>query len=177
MKKDSLKKFVDENRSEFDHREPSENLWQRINANLPAKQISLWNNTMVWRVAAMLFLGLSVYLIAIQNVTKTPSRESAQLQGEFSDLESFYSEQIQEKVELINHIQNFNDPDKFTQDLEKLEAMYLVLKEQMKINPTEKVKDALILNFLVRMDLLNQQIKSIEDSRKKEESPEKDTSV
>jgi hypothetical protein len=177
MKKDSLKKFVDENRSAFDSREPSENLWERINANLPGKQISLWDNTMIWRVAAMLFLGLSVYLFAIQNVAKTPSRESAQLQGEFSDLESFYSEQIQEKVELINHIQNFNDPDKFTQDLEKLEAMYLVLKEQMKINPTEKVKDALILNFLVRMDLLNQQIQNIEDSRKSEESQEKETAV
>lgn len=173
--KDSLKKFVDENRSAFDHREPSENLWDRINSNLPGKQISLWNNTMIWRVAAMLFLGLSIYLFSIQNVVKTSSRESAKLQGEFSDLESFYSEQIQEKVELISHIQNFNDPEKFTQDLEKLEAMYLVLKEQMKINPTEKVKDALILNFLVRMDLLNQQIKNIEDSRKKKE--ENQTSV
>lgn len=130
---------------------------------------------MIWRVAAMLFLGLSIYLFSIQNVVKTSSRESAKLQGEFSDLESFYSEQIQEKVELISHIQNFNDPEKFTQDLEKLEAMYLVLKEQMKINPTEKVKDALILNFLVRMDLLNQQIKNIEDSRKKKE--ENQTSV
>jgi hypothetical protein len=176
--KDSLKKFVDENRSAFDHREPSENLWDRINSNMPGKQISLWNNTMIWRVAAMLFLGLSIYLFSIQNVVKTSSRESAKLQGEFSDLESFYSEQIQEKVELISHIQNFNDPEKFTQDLEKLEAMYLVLKEQMKINPTEKVKDALILNFLVRMDLLNQQIKNIEDSRKKkEENQEKETSV
>jgi hypothetical protein len=177
MKKDSLKKFVDENRSAFDSRELSENLWERINANLPGKQISLWNNTMIWRVAAMLFLVLSVYLFATQNVAKIPSRESAQLQGEFSDLESFYSEQIQEKVELINHIQNVNDPEKFTQDLEKLEAMYLVLKEQMKINPTEKVKDALILNFLVRMDLLNQQIKNIEDNRKSEENKEKETSV
>jgi hypothetical protein len=47
----------------------------------------------------------------------------------------------------------------------------------MKINPTEKVKDALILNFLVRVDLLNQQIKNIEDSRKDKESQEKETSV
>jgi hypothetical protein len=177
MKKDSLKKFVEENKEAFYHRDPSEVLWDRIKDHLPVKEISLWNNTMIWRVAAMLFLGLSIYLFATQNVVKTPNRESAKLQGEFSDLESFYSEQIQEKVELINHIQNFNDQEKFTQDLEKLEAMYLVLKEQMKINPTEKVKDALILNFLVRMDLLNQQIKNIEDSRKKEENKDKETSV
>lgn len=174
--KDSLKKFIDENRSKFDSREPSEKAWDQIQSKLPAKQVSLWNNTMMWRVAAMLFLGLSVYLFANQNYVKTSPRESAKLQGEFSDLESFYSEQIMEKVELINHIQNFSDQEKFTQDLEKLEAMYSVLKEQMKINPTEKVKDALILNFLVRMDLLNQQIKNIEDA-KREKSKEKEASV
>lgn len=174
--KDSLKKFVDENRASFDNQEPSEKVWDQIESRLPAKQVSLWNNTMIWRVAAMLFLGLSVYLFAAQNSVKTSNQESAKLQGEFSDLESFYSEQIMEKVELINHIQNFNDQEKFTQDLEKLEAMYSVLKEQMKINPTEKVKDALILNFLVRMDLLNQQIKSIEDS-KREQTKEKEASV
>jgi len=174
--KDSLKKFVEENRASFDSQEPSEKVWDQIEKNLPAKQVSLWNNSMIWRVAAMLFLGLSVYLFATQNSGKTSSRESAKLQGEFSDLESFYSEQIMEKVELINHIQNFNDQEKFTQDLEKLEAMYSVLKEQMKINPTEKVKDALILNFLVRMDLLNQQIKSVEDS-KREQNQENEASV
>ena len=44
--------------------------------------------------------------------------------------------------------------------------MYLVLREQMKSHPSEKVKDALILNLLVRIDLLNQQIEYIEDSKK-----------
>ena len=34
--------------------------------------------------------------------------------------------------------------------------MYQVLKEQMKIQPTQKVKEALVLNLLVRIDLLNQ---------------------
>lgn len=163
--KDSLKKFVDEHRQEFDHREPSPDAWTHIKSNLPGKQVSLWNNVVVWRVAAVLFLGLSVYFFNTRNLSKT-SRESAQLQGEFSDLESFYSEQIEEKVELISHIQNFSDEEQFTQDLEKLEAMYLVLREQMKSHPSEKVKDALILNLLVRIDLLNQQIEYIEDSKK-----------
>ncbi|MEQ1585097.1 MAG: hypothetical protein ABL895_04415 [Cyclobacteriaceae bacterium] len=163
--KDSLKKFVAEHRQEFDHRDPSPNAWTRIKSNLPGKQVSLWNNVVVWRVAAVLFLGLSVYFFNTRDLSRT-SRESAQLQGEFSDLESFYSEQIEEKVELISHIQNFSEEEQFTQDLEKLEAMYLVLREQMKSHPSEKVKDALILNLLVRIDLLNQQIESIEDSKK-----------
>lgn len=42
--------------------------------------------------------------------------------------------------------------------------MYQVLNEEMKTRPTEKVKDALILNLLVRIDLLNQQ-RELEDSK------------
>jgi hypothetical protein len=82
---------------------------------VPGKSMSLWNNVMIWRVAAMLFLGLSVYLFTANSIPNKPSRETAKLQGEFSDLESFYSEQIAQKVELIHTIQNFNDGEAFTQ--------------------------------------------------------------
>jgi hypothetical protein len=93
--------------------------------------------------------------------------DRAKLQVEFSDLENFYNGQIADKIELISNIQEFNDDDSFTQDLEKLDAMYQVLREQMKAHPSEKIKDALILNMLVRIDLLNQQIKNLEDADKK----------
>jgi hypothetical protein len=36
----------------------------------------------------------------------------------------------------------------------------------MKTSPSAKVKDALILNMLVRIDLLNQQIQKLEDHQK-----------
>jgi len=165
--KDSLKKFIDEHRQEFDQREPSSHSWARIKSQLPGKQ-SMWNNVIVWRVAAMLFLGLSIYLFSARTLN-VPTRESARLQGEFSDLENFYVEQIAEKVELISDIQEFSNDEKFAQDLEKLEAMYQVLREQMKTQPSEKIKDALILNLLVRIDLLNQQIKNLEDFEKEKE--------
>jgi len=169
--KDHLIEFIDKNRSELDNREPSEQVWNRINAGLTGKRVSLWNSVMVWRVAAMLFLGLSVYFFSTRTLN-VPTRESARLQGEFSDLESFYVEQIAEKVELISDIQDFSNDEKFAQDLEKLEAMYQVLREQMKTQPSEKVKDALILNLLVRIDLLNQQIKDLEEFEKGKEQQE-----
>ncbi len=169
--KDHLKEFIDKNRSELDNRKPSQQVWSRINAGLTGKKVSMWNNVMVWRVAAMLFLGLSVYLFSTRTLN-VATRESARLQGEFSDLESFYVEQIAEKVELISDIQDFSNDEKFAQDLEKLEAMYQVLREQMKTQPSEKVKDALILNLLVRIDLLNQQIKDLEEFEKEKEKQE-----
>jgi hypothetical protein len=164
---DSLKKFINQHREEFDDKLPSDRAWTKIQGELPAKRVTLWSNVQVWRAAAVLFLTLSVYLMLSRNFNQSVGADRAKLQVEFNDLENFYNEQIADKVELISNIQEFNDDDSFAQDLEKLDAMYQVLREQMKSNPSEKIKDALILNMLVRIDLLNQQIKDLEESEKK----------
>ena len=165
--KDSLKEFINQNRDAFDDKQPAEKVWSNIEGRLPAKGKTIWSNIVVWRVAAALFLTMSVYLLISKNYASANLADRSKLQVEFSDLENFYNGQIADKIELISNIQDFNDEDSFTQDLEKLDAMYQVLREQMKAHPTEKIKDALILNMLVRIDLLNQQIKNLEDADKK----------
>ncbi len=165
--KDSLKNFVNQHREEFDDKQPTEKVWSTIEGKLSGKGKALWSNIVIWRVAAILFLTLSVYLQISKNDSPQMGADRAKLQVEFSDLENFYTGQIEDKIELISTIQDFNDEDSFTQDIEKLDAMYQVLREQMKAHPTEKIKDALILNMLVRIDLLNQQIKNLEDAEKK----------
>jgi hypothetical protein len=165
--KDSLKNFIHQHRDEFDDKQPSEKVWPVIEKQLPARRIRLWGNVVVWRAAALVFLTLSVYLVVSQKISQPVNMERAKLQVEFKDLEDFYNGQIEDKRELISNIQEFDDEESFTQDFEKLDAMYQVLREQMKTHPSEKIKDALILNMLVRIDLLNQQIKKLEDSEKK----------
>lgn len=165
--KDSLGNFIRAHRNEFDDKTPSDRAWKKIESQLPGKKLTLWSNLHVWRAAAVLFLSLSVYLILAGSEKKSLNADRARLQVEFTDLENFYNEQISDKIELISDIREFNDEEAFTQDLEKLDAMYQVLREQMKASPSEKIKDALILNMLVRIDLLNQQIKTLEDSGKK----------
>jgi hypothetical protein len=155
--KDLLKKFITENRQAFDNREPSDRVWRGIEPHLPAGGTSWWNKVVLWRAAAILFLGISSYLF-FTNRPASADRQALGLLGEFAYLENFYNEQITEKVELISKINEWDADEDFTPDIQKLDAMYQVLREQMKINPSEKVKDALILNMLVRIDLLNQQI-------------------
>jgi hypothetical protein len=87
---------------------------------------------------------------------------------EFSDVEAFYTQEISQKVELIEAISEGGNADEFTQDIKQLEAMYLVLKEEMKNRPSKKVKDALVLNLLVRINLLNQQLHRLEDDYQEE---------
>ncbi len=160
-----LEDFIRSNREAFDNRQPSEKEWQRIATNL-GLNAAWWNNVAIWRAAAIVLLGLSVFLLMRGQPLKQRA-EVAKIQGEFTDVETFYKEQIAEKVALIEDLETDYDDDHFTQDLQKLDAMYQVLREQMKTQPSEKVKDALVLNMLVRIDLLNQQIKKLEDSRKK----------
>ena len=173
--KDSLKEFVDQHREEFDDKTPGEKVWNRISANLPQmKSASLWNSVMLWKVAAVLFMGLSLFLYLSNSDQPGQQRIANQLQGEFNDVETFYSDEIAKKVALIDEFGGSFANDQFTQDFEKLDAMYQVLRDEMKTRPSEKVRDALILNILVRIDLLNHQIKKLEDVKKEKSL---DTSV
>ncbi|HMJ68553.1 MAG TPA: hypothetical protein VK508_06650 [Cyclobacteriaceae bacterium] len=164
---DKLKDFIKNHRDEFDNREPSDRVWEGVQKGISGteggKIKSLWTSVSIWRAAAVIFLGLSVYLYFGQKIEQ--KNDMSKLQVEFRDLESFYGGQIAEKVAFIDNLDGYED-DRFTQDVQKLDAMYEVLREEMKTRPSEKVKDALILNMLVRIDLLNQQIKRLEDSRK-----------
>lgn len=169
MNNENLKNFLDAHRDEFDNRLPSERVWKRIQRSLfGTPSVSVWNSVVVWRAAAVLMLGLSVYQFAVPRLNEKQNTDLA-AQQEFKDVESYYSAQIVQKVSLIRKDAGFEN-DSFTQDLEKLEAMYAVLMEELKKHPSQKVKDALVLNMLVRIDLLNQQIQRLEESKKKADS-------
>lgn len=171
---DSLKDFINNNREAFDHRIPSDKVWNQIESKLPST--SWWNNITIWRAAAIILFGVSGFLFFANKPDTQQKQETAQLQGEFSNLEKFYADQIAEKVEWISDTRDTFADDQFTQDFEKLDAMYQVLREQMKTNPTEQVKDALVLNMLVRIDLLNQQIQKLEESKRADRA-DKETEI
>jgi hypothetical protein len=162
-----MKDFFESNREAFDDRSPSPKVWSRIERVLfGAPSVNLWQSVTLWRIAAFLLLGVSLVQFLGPRLG-SQNRADRLAQQELVDVESFYSAQISQKVALIRSDEAFFD-DQFTQDLEKLEAMYAVLAEEMKKHPSQKVKDALVLNMLVRIDLLNQQLQRIEDSREKQ---------
>jgi hypothetical protein len=123
----------------------------------------LWSSVTLWRAAAVIFMALSVYLLIPQNQVR---RQNDVALKEFTDVEAFYTKQISEKVELIDGFRRNEGLNGYTQDFQQLEAMYQVLKEEMKSSPSQQVKDALVLNLLVRIDLLNQQLHKLEKEDK-----------
>lgn len=166
--KDHLEDFVRRNRAEFDHKEPSSRVWSGIENSLEFRRRSWLRPDALWRAAAIFFMVLSAYLLIPRQATKV---ESAQAMKEFSDVEAFYFQQISHKVDLIGEFTGSDGLNGFTHDFQQLEAMYLVLKEEMNSRPSEKVKDALVLNLLVRIDLLNQQLHRLEEKKDLEKKP------
>lgn len=165
-----IEDFVRNNREAFDDQRPPEKVWKNIHANLKFSPPSIWRSVVIWRAAAVFFMALSAYLGVIS--LKVQVKQASAMQ-EFQDAETFYVAQISEKVELIDSFSSTDAADEFTQEFKQLEAMYLVLKEEMRSHPSQKVKDALVLNLLVQIDLLNQQLHKLEVEVKQNAGNEK----
>jgi hypothetical protein len=175
---DRLKDFIDENRNAFDDKAPSDKVWNNIDKILfpsSARTTTWYNSLTLWRAAAVIFMVLSVYLLLpkITSPQNQIAKENEVVMKEFTDVEKFYVQQISEKVQLIDGFEKSEGFNGFTKDFQQLEAMYNVLKEEMKIQPSQKVKDAMVLNLLVQIDLLNQHLHKLEKESKGEgEKPE-----
>lgn len=155
-----LDEFIRDNREAFDDQQPPEKVWKNIHANLQfSKPTGFWSGVVIWRAAAVFFMALSAFLG--YNTYTAQNKQAIALQ-EFQDVETFYVAQISEKVEMIDSFSSVEEVDEFTQEFKQLEAMYMVLKEEMRSHPSQKVKDALVLNLLVQIDLLNQQLHKLE---------------
>ncbi|MBS1488466.1 MAG: hypothetical protein JST43_12840 [Bacteroidetes bacterium] len=176
-KKDSLEKFVEENRQHFDAYTPPENVWSKIAQSGQGKTNRFFLDAVTfWRVAAIFLLFLSGYLLVDKFYIKTTSeRQDKSAWQSFNDLENYYSAQINEKMAMVSQYQSKTGltEDEVTQNLKKLDAMYQVLKDEMKRKPTQDVRDALVLNLLVRIDLINQQLQKL-DNPKAEIKKQKD---
>ena len=173
--KDRLEEFIRKNREAFDDKEPAEKVWTNINASLGLRRTSVWNSVALWRAAAVIFMVLCGYLLIPKTADNSIAKDQVakdKVSAEFDDVEAFYFRQISEKVEMIDEFQKSEGLNGFTHDFQQLEAMYMVLKEEMKASPSQKVKDALVLNLLVRIDLLNQQLHKLEKEYKKDDNKE-----
>lgn len=169
--KEKLEDFIRANRSAFDDKEPTESGWDVIASSLPEKRsLTLWNSVILWRAAAVVFMAVSIYLMIPKANMLLEADASKMSLKEFQAVEQYYNHEISQKVKLISEISDGEEANTFTHDLQQLDAMYQVLKEEMKNSPSKQVKDALVLNLLVRINLLNQQLHRLEADDKPKEA-------
>lgn len=161
--KDELEKFIDANRQRFDTEEPSDEVWHRIEDQVkPRKRNFQW----LWKAAAITFFLVSLFLVFEKDLSRKSEllAQKDKISSDFTDVESFYFEMISEKKNLIHSFEDDIEIDYgYEQDLQNLDAMYEVLKDELKTNPSKKVVDALLLNLVVRIDILNKKLAELEE--------------
>lgn len=158
MSKKDLEQYIRDNRSALDVREPNASVWSRVSQRLNISTTSTagW----LWKAAAIFFMVSTIYLLPWDFGN---SKETAgAIDQEFAEIEQYYFSMISEKKAYIAEWDHDMDPG-FDEDWKRLNAMYLALKEEYGTNPSEQVKDALILNLLVRIEMLNKQVRKLTD--------------
>jgi hypothetical protein len=169
----NLEEFIKKNRTEFDHKEPREKLWDRIESDLDGNPPKFaW----IWKAAVVVLLAACGYLIWERgHVETTDPVASADLlvDPEFVETELYYTQLIAEQRRLVEQFE-LDDPElkeNFRRDLASLDTAYQDLQQEYVDTSNETVLEAMIDNLQLRMELLNQQLvilKQIKDDYENE---------
>lgn len=172
-----LEEFFRNHRDELEETPAEDKLWERVQSGLDQGQQVISKSdratdfTIYWKIAAILLLVLSSVL-GYYN-WQSANEDSIFENSEFANAEVYYNDMIDEKKEEIRlyAVSNPELESSFLEDVEVLDRMYAELKKQAKTSGgQERVFNAMIQNLQLRIDILNQQIKVLEQIKNKEEN-------
>jgi hypothetical protein len=163
-KRDQLEDFIFNHSGEFDLKEPSELIWEKINKKAGKTRNYSTIYKMVFRVAAIFIL---LFSIAVLTYFLTKKAEQPEIYGfaantpeiiELRDAEIYYSSQINEKIALLEKCSQSNPElvKEVENDLSQLDLSYNILKNDLKENiANQQVIEAMIENNRERLVLLD----------------------
>lgn len=172
MKEDKLEQFVRENANDFNSFEPPVMAWDVIEKELPApKQTAvrkLW--PYAWKAAAAILIFASAWMLNdyADKDKKTPENEIVKSEvqtnpelTELLDAEAYYTTQISSKqAELAKYAQQnpeiIEDLKKEFTEMDKSKAE--LRKDLAESNADEKVIEAIILSYRVKLEILDQML-------------------
>lgn len=155
---DQFEKFIMENRESFSDAEPSDKVWRGVEKSLNNHQSFL---SIAWKVAAMLFMVSTIYLIIDRN---NQSMTGPVLSDEFEEAEDYYVKLISLKKQEIKEQLTPENQSQFLSDIDQLDSMYLELKQTYQTNASnDRVVDAMISNLQLRLNILNKQLEILEN--------------
>jgi hypothetical protein len=147
---DSMEEFFRKHREALDSEIPGSQVWDGIRNKLnpqPKSQI-------YWKVAAVFFFFCSVglFLSGAKWGTGIFSEDPAQ-GAALTDIENFYTVKINQREAWIaeNAFAGMNPGIEY----QRLTSMYEVLRLAWEKNPSGELRDAMALNLIIRLDILN----------------------
>jgi hypothetical protein len=178
MKGDKLEQFVRENAEGFNNLEPPMMAWDAIEKELPVAKAhvvrKIW--PYAWKAAAAVLIFASAWLLndythykkSSQGTAKTETVASSPQLSELSDAEAYYTSQISSKqAELAQyarqHPEIIEDLKKEFTEMDKNKAE--LKKDLAESNADEKVIEAIILSYRVKLEILDQMLSELRKSK------------
>lgn len=148
----TIKQFIQINRSAFDSEKPPAFVWENVEKNLPRKRVRMYN---VLRMAAavLLILGLGIVIGRFAGQPSKTELALSDISTEYAELEDFYTQKINQKISLLK---NQKTDEKALADIKELEREFETLKRELNATNAEdeQIIQAMIENYRTKIDIL-----------------------
>ncbi|MFS4468351.1 hypothetical protein [Maribacter sp. 2210JD10-5] len=168
---DNFEKHIREKKALFDeHKADKSKMWAAIATELRAEQpkvIPLWKSPML-RIAAsiVIILGISAFVaFSVMNVSDDHTQYASK---ELLDIDMHYKNLVSYQVKLVQNHPELSDEDKaeFLSFMDELDTEYEQLRVEMQNNlDNEVVLEAIVANYKKRIELIENLLKQINDSK------------
>lgn len=163
---DLLEKFIKQNKQAFDEVEPSQKIWNGIELGLIKKKKD-WS--LLWKIAAMLFLTSTIYLTVERQFSDHPMDTLAAERQEFFEVERYYITLISDTKSALSRINIEEKNADLMLEEQELDQLYQELKrEYLEQYSDEILMDALVENLRFRIKILNNQLELLKELEKED---------
>ena len=170
---DQLEQFIMNNKDSFNDEGPSEKVWKGINKRMNRSTGFL---QVAWKVAAVLFMVSTIYLLVDRNADE--SQSGPQLSEEFRQAEDYYTQLISMKRTEIQEKLTPEQQSEFLKEIDQLDELYTELKKTYQTNAAnDRVLDAMISNLQIRLQILNKQLEILENIKDQNDESEPITEI
>lgn len=170
---DYFEKHIRNNKALFDeHKADRAKMWAKIElelSNTEPKVVPLWKSPLFKVAASVVLLLLLSFLIGITVYGSfQQGGQSNVVSQELMDIDMHYSNLVQHQVQLVKDHPDLSQEDKeeFLSFMDELDEEYEVLKLEMQKNlGNERVLEAIIGNYKKRIELIENLLRQINDSK------------
>ncbi len=171
-----MERFIRDNRDAFDTHRPGPGVWEAIEKEIgtPTKDTRIVRmRAFRWSAAAALImmLSLAAWLFTREGSDKATPQFAGQdpvvanIDPQYAQTVAQFNEMIEAKQLEIKAIEKDNPAlfHQFSADIRKLDSTYQVLRNTLPANPNkEQLLEAMISNLQMQIDVLNQQLRIIQ---------------
>lgn len=181
MDSDKLKSFIKEHREEFDVLTPTDKLWEKIDADLPESRRMVPIRQLYYAcagvAAAVVLLAAAFWNInqsnsdqvadvSVSNQSEIELLSLSDVSSELAEVESYYVAEVNLKMDELKELDNSGE---YLAEVEMLREEFDELRKEMgRGADQEKIVQAMIQNYRLRLEILEEMLDELRSWKRTE---------